>query len=280
MWLFLALLTGFLYTAEELTKRYVLRAQIDTWAFSFFYSFIGSVVTLPFLILSFRVSNSVSDWLIAIVISACIVANNWLFFTASGKLEASLVGSVMKLRLVWIFLLGLIVLHEPFSWTKLLGTLLTVGAGLVIIQGFRRPKSSRGVMLAVAATSFNGAVIILAKQLLGTFSAISLTFFAFFLTPLIMNYVLMPHASARIRQLSSAGLKGIILTCALGALANLTLIGALSLADATSTVVFTEACLILILVGEHIFLKEREYVWVKVVSVILALSGALLIQLS
>lgn len=280
MWLILTLLTGLLYTAEELTKRYVLRAQIDTWAFSFFYSLVGAVVTLPFLLFSLQVPTSATSWLLVAGIGALIVANNWLFFKASGQIEASLVGSVMKIRLVWVFVLGLLILHEPFSWAKLFGTLLTIAAGLVIVHGFKRPKSIQGVTLVVAATVFNAGIIILAKYLLGTFSAISLTFFAFFLTPLVMNYVLMPNAANRIRHLSKSRMKGVIITCALGALANLTLIGALSLNDATSTIVVTEAFLILILVGEHIFLKEREYVWVKVVSVLLAICGAILIQIS
>jgi drug/metabolite transporter (DMT)-like permease len=280
MWMLLTLLTGLFFTAEGLAKRYVLRAQTDVWAFSFFYSLVGTVITLPFIVLAPTVPTTPSAWTLTVFIGALIVANNWLLFKASAKLEASLVGSLHKLRLVWIYALGLVFLHETFSLTKFWGTLLTVVAGLVIIHGFRRPKSMQGAALAVAATFFNAAIIIVAKHMLGTLSVISLTFFGFFLVPLIINFICMPRAWQRITALRTAGLKGVLLACTLGALANLTLIGALSLNDATSTVVITEAFLILILVGEHVILKEKEYLWVKLVSVILAIGGAILIQLS
>ena len=41
-----------------------------------------------------------------------------------------------------------------------------------------------------------------------------------------------------------------------------------------------EAFLILVLVGEHIYLKEREKTWIKAGTVALAVAGAVLIDLS
>lgn len=279
MWLALTLLTGVLITAEELTKRSTLRGQSkDTWAFSLFYSLIGTIITFPFMLTSLRVPRSLSAWLLVVLIGILIVANNWLFFKASGRLEASVLGSVMKLRLVWIFILGLLVLHEPFEIGKLAGTSLTILAGLAIVKGFKGPQSAEGITLALLTTVFNAGVIILAKYLIGPFSALSLTFFAFFLTPLVMNFVIIPNALDRIRKLSRNGLRGVIITCVLGAGVNLAMIGALALNSATSTVVITEAFLVLILVGEHVFLKEKDYVWVKLTSVVLAVAGAVLIQ--
>ena len=50
------------------------------------------------------------------------------------------------------------------------------------------------------------------------------------------------------------------------------------LGDAASVVVITEAFLVLVLVGEHIVLKEKEQAWVKAAAVVLATVGAVLIQ--
>jgi drug/metabolite transporter (DMT)-like permease len=280
MWLLFAFLAGALYTAEGLTIRHLLRAKRDPWAFSFFYSLVGTAITLPFMLAAPVLPQSPGPWLLAIVVSLLIVAHNFLVFKASGLLEASLIGAISKLRLVWVFALGIVVLHDGFSWEKLLGTLLAIAAGLVILHNFKRPDSATGLTLAFSATFFNAGIIILAKYLFGTFNAVSLTFFAFFLVPLILNFVLMPDAVRRIKKLYQENRRLVLVTCGLGALANLALNQALALHDASSVLVISEIFLILILVGEHALLKEKEYLWVKVVSVVLAVAGAVLIHIS
>lgn len=67
--------------------------------------------------------------------------------------------------------------------------------------------------------------------------------------------------------------------CAVGAAANLTLNQALSLHDATSVIIISEVFLVLILAGEHLVLKEKEQLWVKLGSIVLTVAGAALILL-
>jgi drug/metabolite transporter (DMT)-like permease len=134
------------------------------------------------------------------------------------------------------------------------------------------------VMLVLAATVFNATLIILSKYLLGSFSVGALTFIGFFLMPLLINAVAMPRVAGRVKALYRLDGRMVLLACGLGALVNLALIGALALRDASSVIIITEVFLILVLVGEHIWLKEKEYVWVKLASVGLAVAGAILIQ--
>lgn len=279
MWFLFAALAGALYTGEMLLQRFLLRSKKDAWAFSFFYSLVGTVIALPFMLASPTLPAQPGPWLLAIVIGALIVGHNLLLFKATNHLEASLVGALTKLRLAWIFVLGMLVLGVAFSWSQLLGTVLTMAAGVVIIHRFRRPNSLTGVALALSSTIFAALVIILTKYLLGSFNVASLTFFATFLPAAILNFVLMPNAVTRIKTLFRDDWRIVLLACSLGALANLALNQALSLHDASSVMVISEVFLILVLVGEHVFLKEKEQVWVKVVSVLLAVSGAVLIQM-
>jgi drug/metabolite transporter (DMT)-like permease len=205
MWIVLALIAGAFATAENLLVRHTLRAKRDVWAFSLFYSLVGAVMTLPFMFYHLVLPQTIGPWLLLGVVSLLIVGNNYLLFKAAGQLEASLVGSLLKLRLVWVFILGILLLQDTFSWTKFAGTVVTLLAGWVILHGFKRPKSYTAVMIVVAATLFNAGIIILAKYLLESFSVGAITFIGFILLPLIINAVAMPGMADRTRALYRAG---------------------------------------------------------------------------
>lgn len=278
MWFLFAALAGMLYTGEGLLQRFLLRAQKDAWAFSFFYSFVGAVITFPLMLSNPQVPAEIGPWLLAMLIGVLIVFHNLLIFKASNFIEASLLGALGKLRLVLVFAFGVLFLGVAFSWSQLFGTILVVLAGLVIIHRFRRPESLTGMMLVVVSTAFAALIIILTKYLLGSFNVASLTFFATFLPAAVLNFVLMPRASIRIKTLFKDDWRIVLLACGLGTFANLALNQALSLQDASSVVIISEAFLVLVLAGEHILLKEKEQLWVKLLSIVLAVAGAILIQ--
>jgi drug/metabolite transporter (DMT)-like permease len=279
MWFFFAALTGMLYTGEMLMGRFLLRKQNDAWAFSFFYSLIGTIITLPLMLADFKVPHHIAPWVLAAMVGVLIVCNNLLLFKASSYLEASLVGTLGKLRLAWVFVLSIIFLGTVFSWSQLAGTALAILAGAVVTYRFKRTESIHGIVFAISATIFAALIIITTKYLLHSFSVAGLTFFATFLPATILNFVLMPKASTRIRRLFRVEWRSVLLTCALGTFANLALNKALSLHNANSVVVISEVFLVLVLVGEHAVLREKEQLWIKILSVTLAILGAILIQI-
>jgi drug/metabolite transporter (DMT)-like permease len=279
MWLFFALLSGLLFTGEMLMTRHILRAQKDPWAYSFFFSLVGAVVCLPFMLAGPVFPSETLPWILAVLLGLLIVAHNFLIFRASAEIEASLVGAIGKLRLVWVFVLGILLLGVSFSWSKLAGTLLAIAAGVIIINKFRF-RSGRALAMAVGATLFSAAVIILSKYLLDDFNAVSLTFFGIFLCAAIFNFIIMPNSVARIKKLAATDLQFVIIACSLGALANLALFQALGLHDANSVAVVSEVFLIVVLVGERMVLHEKGSLFIKLASIILAVLGAIMIQVS
>ena len=280
MWLLFAVLSGVFFTAENLLQRFHLKKQKDTWTFAFYFSLIGTIISFPFMLAAPKTPSNPAIWAMAALVGLLIVGNNLLFFRASGLIEISLSNALMKLRLVWVFIFGILFLHNVFSWKKLLGTVLVVAAGWVILRRFKRPNSSKGTSLILTATLFNAGIIILSKYLLTYFNAVSLTFFASFLPATVFIYLLMPNAWSRVTRILKDDWRTVFLACGFGAFANLALNAALSGHDAASVVVINEAFLILVLVGEHIYLKEREQAWIKLVSVVLAIAGAILIEVS
>jgi drug/metabolite transporter (DMT)-like permease len=279
MWFLFSSLAGVLYTAEGLLQRHFLRKQKDAWAFSFFYSLVGTCVSLPFMLADPKVPSTLMPWVMAIVVGLLIVGNNLLLFKAANHIGASLSGTLLKLKFVWIFGLSVFLLGYAFTFSKLFGVILTIAAGLILMRRFKKPESSYGITLVILATVFNALVIIASKYLLDYFNAPSLTFFATFLPALILNFILMPKATQRIGSMFKADWNVVFGICAVGAVANLALNVALSLHEPTGVIVVSEIFLIMVLAGEHLFLKEKEHVWVKLASVALAILGAIFIQL-
>lgn len=276
MWLGWALISGLLYTGQNLITRYILKGNKDSWAFSFYFSFIGALVSLPFILNHYQVSNHLNQWGLIFLVGLLIVGHNWLNFKSSNYLEASVNGAILKLRLAWVFIFSLIFLKESFSLTKLAGTVLAILAGVIIIRGIKRPNSLTGTLLAIASTMVYATVIMLYKILFQDFNAVTLTFFIF-LIPAVFNLLIMPQAFLRIKKLFKTDGKAVILACGLGGLANLAMNQGLAGTEPTKVLVIIESFLVLTLVGEHIWFKEKEYLPVKLGAVIAATLGAILI---
>jgi drug/metabolite transporter (DMT)-like permease len=203
-----------------------------------------------------------------------IVGHNYLYFRASNHLEASVSGAIGKLKLVWVFILSVVMLQAGFSWLKLLGTLCTIAAALVITRKIRRPESLSGFAFAFSSTFTAALIYILYKQLFSSFNAVSLTFFIAFLIPTIINFVLLPKAVVRISAIFKQQGRLILLACSLGALANLAQIAGLAVGEVTSVLVVTEAFLIITLIGEHLVFRETDQALAKMAAVLLATAGA------
>jgi drug/metabolite transporter (DMT)-like permease len=279
MWIWFAVLSGLFYTVSGLVTRRILKGNQDAWAFSFYFSFFGALTSIPFVLTNPKYPLWSWSWLVLIMVAVLIVIQNLLNFKSSNTLEASVQGSVIKLRLVWVMLIGIFIINESLTMYKIIGTLLTFIAGLFIIAKFKSGVSFKGVGYALASTVFYATVIGLYKVLFTSFNSQTLTFFIF-LFPAIINMVIMPHSLDRIIRLYKNNGYLVIFGCILGGLANLSMNYSLSIGEASKVLVIIESFLILTLVGEHIWLKERNNLSIKLIAVILATGGAILIRLS
>lgn len=281
-WLFYAIATGLFYTGLHLLTRHVLKAGKDAWAFSFYFSFVGTVISFPFMLANpVFPSWQTQGWMygLTILTAFLIVGHNWLEFQARKLISASLSGTISKFRLVWVLLIGVLLLGESISAAKITGTVLTIISGWLLVIKFKKIESLRGFGMTFLATVIYGLLTLIVKTALasGGYNAPTATFFLIFLGPTIVNFILMPQAVEKIKALYKDSGKWVLAACSFGAFANLTLTQAFSLGEASRVVVLVEAFLITTLVGEHIWLKEKEHLFIKIVAVALAIIGAWLI---
>jgi drug/metabolite transporter (DMT)-like permease len=279
MWFISAVFAGILFTASNLLTRHILKGNKDSWAFSFYYSAIGALVSLPFALNSLSVPNSFPPWALMVVVGLLIVVQNFLNFRSSNFIPASITGTINKFRLVWVFVLGLLLSLEVFNVNKVIGIIFTVIAGIILMYKQTETINKKGILYAFTSTFFYAVVIVLYQYLFKSFNSQTLTLFIF-VFPALINLILMPNRFVRIKNLYIAYRAPLIIACGCGGLGNLAMNYALAQGNSTSTLVIIEAFLIVTLVLESMFLKERGNLVRKVIATLLAVIGAVIIRLA
>lgn len=275
-----ALLSGTFYTISALIQRYLLKDKTsDSWAYSFWFSTIGVIVTFPFLLLDIQLEFDPIIWLVMLGVGMLVMIHNYLNIGSLEYISPALQGALNKTRLFWIFLLGIIFLSDEFHYTKLIGVMLTLLSGFIISKSFKAKLEKRGILMALLATVFYSIVITSYSILDNAFNAAGITFFIF-LIPVFLNLIFMPNSINRVKLILKENTKELIIANVFGALGFLTLNQALISGDNTEVIVITESFLIITLGLEHIILKDQKKLPNKIIAVILALAGAVIIKIS
>ncbi len=276
MWLYFAIGAGLLFTCSTLLNRRILKTGSDPWVLSFYFSAIGSVISLPFMLSNFKAPDTWSLWLIMLLTACLVVFHNFLNYTALKHISASVHGTFYKLRLVWVFLIGIFLALESWQALTVLGVTLTVAAGVLLVWKKGERFSMTGVAFVIGSSLVNAIAFTLFKFLFGSFNVETLTFLTFFI-PAIINALVIPKFPQRVKEFGSKNWLVIVTACSFGAFANLAINTAINLGQVTSVLVIVEVFLILVLAGEHLFLKERAGMLKKTVAVLLAVIGAICI---
>jgi drug/metabolite transporter (DMT)-like permease len=278
MWFIFALLAGLFYTISGLLTRHVLKGKKDSWAFSFYFSFFGAITSLPFMLAEPKMPTTLGPWVLMFVVGILITTQNYFSFKANNHLSASVIGIVTKFRLVWVFLLSVIVFREDLIQPKLIGLVVTLLAGVILLANSSAIQKNIGIIYTLTATFFYAIVITLYHYLFTDFNSQTLTFFIF-IFPVLINLVIMPNRFSRIKAIMVQYKTPLIIACVLGGAANLAMNYALATGDATKTLVTIEACLILTLIGESVILKEHQDLTRKIIATVFAVAGAVIMRL-
>jgi drug/metabolite transporter (DMT)-like permease len=271
---------GLFFVITNIAGRAVLKHAKDYWSYSFYFSLIGSIVILPFIFVDLKIPTTIVPWLILIFVCGIITLHNFFSFGAQSYISPSIQGSLNKFRLLWIFLLSLIFLSAEFTWFKMLGVIFTFLAGIVLSGVIKKPDSIKGALYTIISTIIYAFIIILYDVLLQDFSVFFLTFTVFFI-PALMNFLIMKSPVRRLKEYIFKDLKMLIIGAVTGGIANIFMNFSISITeDPTVAIVIIEASLIILLAGEIIILRENKNFWMKSLSVIFAVLGAVFIRVA
>jgi len=278
MWLFYVLISSVLFACSSIASRYLLKGAKDSWAYSFWFSGISALLSLPFMLYSPHFSRELKLWGLVVLASALIVVHNFFSFRAFSYVSSSIAGAITKFRLIWILVFGILFLNETLSVLKVIGTLVTIAAGMVLVRQFRAKDGLKGITFAFSATIVYGTVITLYSVLFDGFSVPTLTFLTFAI-PAVLNYVLMSHSFIRAKKQIKQKPFLTLISIAFATFGNLTMNMALSRGEQSKVVLIAESSLALVLLMEIVLLNEREKLRSKIIAIILVLTGVLLVHL-
>lgn len=280
MWLLFAILSGFFFAALALVDRHLLKEkESDPLAFSFFFSFTSTLLLIPVVFYDPQFSSDILPWVLVIIVSALLSAGNFLNYIGVKHASASTVGTIRKFKVVWVFLLGLLLAYEEWSVYKGLGVLFTLIAGIIVVAKSDEPLSLKGCVYTFIATFFAAAAFVIYTPLLQDFNVLSLTFLIFAF-PALINFMAMKNVIVRIKAKYNKQSWRLLVIGLLGVLANITFVAAVNLGETTRVLVIVEALFIVVLLGEHFILKDKKGILRKSAAAILAIMGAILIRIA
>ncbi len=278
-WFIYALLSALFYTIAGILTRKLLKGNKDAWAYSFWFSFIGAIIVSPFLLSEKNFTNNPTAWTMIILMISFVVLHNYLKNKAVNFISPSIQGAVGRLRMVWIFFLDVLVLGESFSAIKLIGLFFAVSAGLLLYQNLKNTKSARGIYLELAATIIYAFIITSYSYFFKHFSVMQLTFLVLAFGAII-NVIMMPDWKNRSKKIFTKDYKLIISSSVFAAFGYLFLNNALNTGEQSTIIVTTESFLVITFFAEYLYLKEKDLALKKIIAVILAIIGAILVQIT
>ena len=278
MWFIFALIAGIFFAINSLIIRYYSKNNNDAMMTSFFFSFFSSIILLPFFIFEFKVTNSLIFWGGILLMGVILVISNMMSFKAAQLVDASTQNTVGKLRLLWMIIAGVIIFNEIITARIIIGMILILIAALLIIDYKKWNFSKKGILLIVLATITSTFYAILLKKVVDMSGVLTVTFLVC-LFPAIINALVIPNFLNKIKK-KIINLKLLIAIALVGVIANLALIKALSYEVLSGVYFIMDASLIVVLFGEHLVLKEKERIGWKIVAVLFAILGAILIHIT
>ncbi len=278
LFLTLAVVTS---VGERLLHRSYLKNFDDARAYAFVYQLAGALILMPLAIYDLRGLNfSLLNFQVLLFMGA--QALFWalfghLSFSAERYLESSQSAIISRLRMVWALGIGIIFFNESVSAQQLLGIGLIFLSVLIINFSFsKHPLSKKGLSLSISATACIAISLAIDKTLTETFSPVTVAFFAFLFSALVLA-VSTSGLQGRTRRLYEFGGKRLLLPALLGSISHGALVKALTLGKFALTIPIYQAGTIMTVLLGIVLLNERTNVRAKIAAAIVTYIGVLAI---
>lgn len=280
-WLALTLLGILVFSPNTLLYRVLMKDhESDPYAQSVVFFGIGGTFALLFSLLhgGFQYQMSPSQLLLFSPLTICATVGPVLLFKAYQRIDASEISILQSSQKLWAVFGAFLVLQEPFSVSRTLGTLVIVAGIAISLWRGTKFQVNEGVALVLVATFFYAGMDLVSYYIVRDFDAISLIVYVCYL-PVVTLLLLRPQTVKKIPFYFKP-------KYALG-------VSALALFDTVGTVCFffayqvgRNAAQIVPLAGlitinsvllGIIFLRERTNIPNKVIGALVTVVGAVLV---
>ena len=280
-WLALTLLGILVFSPKSILYRLLMRdAESDPYAQSVVFFGLGGTFALLFALLhggfQVRIPSSQLLWFLPLTVFATV--GPVLLFKAYQRIEASEVPILQTSQNLWAVLGAFLFLREPFSVSKIVGTLVVILGIVMTLWRGKKLRINEGAALVILATLFYAAMDLVSFYIARDFDAISLIVYVCYL-PVLALLLLRPRTVRKISYYFKP-------RYALG-------VSVLALCDTVGTICFfyayqagRNAAQIVPLGGlitnnsvllGIIFLKERTHIPNKLIGALVTVAGAAMV---
>lgn len=236
----------------------------------------GTAILLlsPFFV--FKLPSEIKIYLLLFVSCVFYALNDRLQTTSRKNLQVSVFSIISQLTNVFLIIIGLVILKEPFVLSKLFGTSLILLGNVFILYKRNRLIFNRYICLGVLASFFLALAISIDVGISKEFNLpfyIMLTVFV----PAIMIFIADKiKLSDIMREYKSKEKRHYLITGIFWALLIFFYIRALQLGETIVVVSFGATSVLLNVVVAYFVFKERESKWRKLTAAIFVILGVCL----
>lgn len=199
-WLALTLLGILAFSPKSLLYRVLMKdAEADPYAQSVVFFGLGGTFALFFSLLhgGFQYHITFSQLLWFLPLTICATIGPVLLFRAYQRIEASEIAILQSSQKLWAVAGAFLLLQEPFSVNKMLGTLVIVfGIAITFWRGSKF-QVNEGVVLVLVATFFYAGMDLVSYYIVRDFDAISFIVYVCYL-PVVTLLLLRPQTVRKI----------------------------------------------------------------------------------
>lgn len=199
-WLALTLLGILVFSPKSVLYRVLMKdEQSDPYAQSVVFFGLGGTLALLFSLFhrGFQYQLTSRHLLLFLPLTVCATVGPVLLFKAYQRIDASEIAILQSSQKLWGVSGAFLLLQEPFSVKKTLGTLVIVVGIAITLWRRQKFQVNEGVALVLAATLFYAGMDLVSYYLARDFDAISLIVYVCYL-PVVTLLLLRPQTVKRI----------------------------------------------------------------------------------
>lgn len=283
-WMIYVSLSIGLYTALNISSKLFTLDSRNQRAFAFVFGVISATFATILSIVDAGGKFSILPtswfaWIIMLIACLAYAINERVRFAIAKNLDASIIPIIYTVAPLVAFIGAVIFYHEAITLPRLLGIGLIILATMMITvsngRSDRKNLNLRYVGIAFMAAGALGVAWMLDKQGIANFGIQTYNIFVWVIPSIL---VFLP--SIKIDDLKfefKTGVLKIAILAILNVLGYYLSIKAMALTDLTNVVALSQLSLVTTVIIGIIFLREREFAWVKIGASIIAFAGAYLI---
>ncbi len=270
-----------LFAFSTLLQRILLREnKSDPITYSIFFQFtVGVLIGLYGFMFADMSMPRLQPLIINLVLMVVLyILSNIFIFNALKKIEASEYTIIFATRTLFTILASSFFLSQTLSLKQIMGALLVLVAVAMAVYKKTKFRFNKGEIFALLGAMFFGFATTNDKVLLSSFQLYPYVSIAFIL-PAIVMLIIFPQSLPKLKVfLEKELLMKTLLFCFIYAVGALTFFSALQISNNSSqiAVVNQTSTILIVLLGVAI-LKERDFLFRKLIAAALSVLGILLV---